>query len=64
MCRDSESIYLVPPLKLSRRRFNCRQFVFGAFDYTSVIGTFLPCRTCKRMSGVQGKPDVTRTSQK
>jgi hypothetical protein len=32
--------------------------------YTSVIGTFLPCRICKRMSGVQGKPDVTRTSQK
>src|SRR5665811_1169318 len=29
-----------------------------------IYGTFLPCRTCKRMSGVQGKPDVTRTSQK
>jgi hypothetical protein len=30
--------------------------------YTSVIGTFLRCRTCKRMSGVQGKPEVTRTN--
>ena len=30
----------------------------------SSIGTFLPCRTIKRMSGVEGKSEATRTSQK